>query len=173
MRFKDICNEATLIDLYQSTVEAFPNTTKRQYATDPIKIVKLEWTPFLGVKTLFIKGHATNEGSFYMPMVLFKAVNYKEKIGKDVVELHTHKGEQVFLEKLNFFDNDVLLRCNCADFNWRFTHWNSVNKSLYGRDRKKYEAKHFPGSANPKELPGMCKHLIKTIKVLRESGIFN
>lgn len=171
MRPKDLIIESSLTDLYKSTVNAFPNTTKRQHATDPIKIVELKWTPFLGMKTLFVRGVAHNENRTYNPMILFKKVSYHKQNTKGVVELHTNEGEQVFLERLSFDNNGVLVRCNCKDFHWRFTHWDSLDKSLYGRDRKKYEAKYNPGSANPTESPGMCKHIMKLTKVLQESGL--
>jgi hypothetical protein len=54
-------HESTLYDLHQSAVDAFPHTTKRQHATDTIRIVQLNWTPFLGLKTLYLKGLAQNE----------------------------------------------------------------------------------------------------------------
>jgi hypothetical protein len=67
--------------------------------------------------------------------------------------------------------NDVLVRCTCKDFHWRMTHFNSLDGSLFGRDRRKYEALYRPGSSNPKELPGICKHLMKMGKALTESSI--
>lgn len=163
--------ESSLLQLYDSSVKAFPKTKKRQFATDPIKIVKLEWIPFLGVKTLFIKSRAQNESKEYNSIILFKNVNYSKKFKNNFFELNASNGKKYFIEKISP-EKDVLLRCNCPDFNWRFKHFNYLDKSLFGRDGKKYEAIFNPGSANPQELPGMCKHIIKLIKVLKESFIF-
>ena len=170
---KDLIIESTSNELYQSAVDAFPNTTKRQYATHPVRVSELTWTPFLGVKTLFVRGHVQNESRTYSPMILFKGVQYTEGLSRGIVELHIDQNERVFLERLSYENTDVLLRCNCKDFHWRFTHWNKVDQSLYGRDRKKYEAKYHPGSANPTKSPGMCKHLMKMMQVLGESGIIS
>ena len=171
MKFK-LWMESNLINLYQSTVDGFPRTNKRQHAIDPIHIIEVNWTPFLGVKTLFVKSIAHNEenGKNYSPMILFKGVNYHNYQNKqNYIEIKGNNGQQYFLERLNK-NNDVLIRCDCNDFKWRFNFTDHTDKSLYGRVRKKYEAKTNPGSSNPLEMPGMCKHLIVLAKTIHESG---
>lgn len=168
-----ILQESNLQTLYKSTVQAFPSTTKRQHSIDPIQIVELTWTPFLGVKTLFIKGLAQSgeSGKEYIPMILFKGVNYhNSKNERDWVEITANDGKDYVFERLGN-DNEVLVRCNCLDFQWRFNYFDHKNNSLYGKVRKKYEANVRPGSANPLELPGMCKHLIKLVQSLDHAGI--
>ncbi|MCK9458640.1 MAG: hypothetical protein M0R80_03290 [Proteobacteria bacterium] len=162
-----ILQESSLNDLYQSAVEAFPRTTKRQHATQPIKIVELTWVPYRGVKTLFVKAMARNEGRVYNPIIVFKKVHYLESGG---IALKDKNGQRYFVEQLSLQNNDVLVRCQCGDFYWRGTHFNKLDHSLYGPDRKKYEAKHNPGSANPTESPIVCKHLMKMMEVLHNSG---
>lgn len=163
--------ESTLIQLYKSAIKAFPNTTMRQHATNPIKVVHLEWMPFKGMKTLFVKGLAQNEDRSYNTIVLFKKVKYLTEQTKDSVKLHANDGLTYLFEKLALGQQDVLVRCNCPDFRWRFNNYNSVDKSLYGTKAKAYESKGGP-PANPMELAGMCKHLMKTMKVLQEAGLF-
>lgn len=175
MRFQNWLNlnESNLQDLYINTVQAFPLTTKRQHATDPVKIVELNWTPFLGVKTLFIKGLAQSgeSGKEYNPMILFKGVSYhKSKDELNWIEITANDGRNYVLERLNT-NNEVLVRCNCSDFKWRFNYFDYEDQSLYGKVRKKYEANARPGSSNPLELPGMCKHLIKLVHSLEHAGI--
>ena len=174
MQFQKWINlqESNLVDLYKSTVEAFPRTRFRQHATNPIKIVELTWTPFKGVKTLFIKGHAeSSSGLDYNPMVLFKRVKYHDfQNNDDLVEIIASDGQNYLFERLNN-TNEVLVRCNCKDFKYRFAFYNFEDSSLYGNKPKKYEGQGL-FHANPLELPGMCKHLIKTIKSLKEANIF-
>lgn len=162
-------DETTLPDLYQSAVDAFPRTTKRQFSTDLVQVVQLNWIPYKGMKTLFVKGLIQNEGKEYNSHLIFKGVNYDSLVNQ--IKLVASDNQVYTLSKLDLENTDVLIRCNCPDFRWRFCHFNSIDKSLYGRDRKKYEAIHRPGSANPLELPGMCKHLIKLQKVLLQSGV--
>lgn len=171
MKFK-LWMESNLIDLYQSTVDGFPRTTKRQHAIDPIHIIEVNWSPFLGVKTLFVKGiaHSEESGKEYSPMVLFKGVNYhNSKDRQDLIEIVGKDGRNYVLEKINI-ENDVLVRCDCNDFKWRGTYADHLDHSLYGRNRKKYESLGGP-PANPTNAPMMCKHLIKLVKSLSESGI--
>jgi hypothetical protein len=171
MDFEQWLTESTLPELYHNSVIGFPETKKRQHATNTIKIAHLNWVPYLGMKTLFVKGLAQNEGREYNPIIIFKGVQYREQTGKNIIPLIINSGQKYLLDQLSFEKNEVLVRCDCPDHAWRFRHFNSVDRSLYGRDRKKYEAKYRPGSANPEELPGLCKHLMVLGKVLKESGI--
>lgn len=163
--------ESSINDLYNSTVQAFPRTTKRQNSIDLIKITEINWTPYLGMKTLFVKGNAYSEESHknYSPIILFKNVTYHTNLQPNLIRLMASDDREYILEKLNYNENDVLVRCNCKDFNWRFQHFNYQDHSLYSKNRKKYEATINPGSANPLNLPGMCKHLIKFARVINKS----
>lgn len=163
--------ESSLEDLYQSAVSAFPNTTKRQHATDPIVITNLSWTPYRGVKTLFIKGLAQNrhEGTEYNCLMLFKNVDYN---GNQLTITASDLKEYSF-DKLSLENTNVVLRCNCPDFHWRFNYYDHLDKSLYGRKRSPYESTGHHPPANPMEMPGMCKHLMKMSKTLNEAGVFN
>jgi hypothetical protein len=165
-------NESSVLDLYLNSIKAFPNTTKRQNSIDTIKITNLNWIPFVGVRTLFVKSLCQNESKEYNSILLFKDVKYYEKKEFKTIELIASNGKKYFLNRLSLSENEVLTRCECKDFHWRFKHFNSLDKSLYGRDRKKYEALYRPDTANPKEIPGMCKHLMKLVKILKETTIF-
>lgn len=164
-------DEMNLNQLYDSTVEAFPRTMKRQYSTDELKVVSLRWTPFTSLKTLFIKGLVESEKNMYDTVLLFKDVNYDQE-NNNVIPLMATDGLVYHFGKISPAKNDVLVRCNCADYYWRFCHWNHIGKSNWGRNRAKYESKGIGPPANPLEMPGMCKHLIKTVKTLDSAGIF-
>lgn len=163
--------EASLEELYANTVKAFPDTEKRQNSVDEVKIEHLEWVPFRGVRTLFVKGQARRDGSKNECIMLFKGVVYHEKDGPGLVEVGASNGETVYLEPLSYKSTDVLVRCTCKDFHWRMTHFNKMDGSLFGRDRKEYQAVSRPGTSNPMELAGLCKHLIKMSKVLSEASL--
>jgi hypothetical protein len=171
MDFNEWLIESSLSELYKSTVLAFPTTTRRQHATNTIKITHLEWVPWIGMKTLFVKGLAQNEGKEYSPIILFKKVNYLSESVKNAKTLIDNVGKKHIIEQLSFEDQDVLVRCPCKDFFYRFNYYNHIDKSLYGHKRKKYEALYRPGSANPEKSEGLCKHILKLVKALTESGI--
>ena len=162
--------ESSLEDLYRSAVVAFPTTRKRQHSTDLVIIAELRWTPFVGTKTLFTKGLAQSgeSGKEYSPIILFKRVNY----GDDSVKIVASDGLEYSFAPLSVENTDVALRCSCKDFYWRFNYYNSLDKSLQGRKRAKYESVRGKIPANPQEMPGMCKHLMKMARVLQEARVF-
>lgn len=166
----DIWLETTLKELHDSALDAFPNTTMRQYATHPVRVEHMDWVPFKGVGTLFVKGVARNEGRKHESIILFKGVRYAEEQRRGFVKISASDGKEAYLERLSWSATQALVRCSCSDFRWRFSHWNSVDGSLFGRAPKRYEATRNPGSSNPDESPGMCKHLMKMAKILAESG---
>src|ERR1019366_3288678 len=94
--------ETTSNGLYHSAVRAFPRTTKRQHHIDFIDITRLEWVPFVGMKTLYVKGLAQNteNGREYTPMVLFKNVRYHPARHGDMVEIVANDNKHYVLERL-------------------------------------------------------------------------
>lgn len=161
--------EGSFNQLYRSAVTAFPRTTKRQHATDTIRIIEINWTPFIGLNTLLVRGLAQNEGKEYNPVILFKKVKYHEQQLAGLVRLRANTDQEYLLERISSEENDVLLRCNCPDFYWRFNYYNHLDHSLYGRKRPPYITD--SSVANPLELPGACKHLMKLGIALKDSGI--
>lgn len=164
--------ESTLNQLYNSAVRAFPNTRKRQHATDPLQVVEMSWLPFLGMKTLFVKGRVQSEGKNYDTVVLFKNVKYDLTEGGDeMVFLYASDGLVYHFQPIKENECDVVVRCNCPDFRWRFNYYNHKDKSLYGNKARKYEGAGGP-PANPLQMPGMCKHLMKTVTALSRANLF-
>lgn len=166
--------ESSLNELYQSTIEAFPHCPKRQHSTDDIAITKLEWLPFVGMKTLRVKGLAQNKanGHEYSPQIIFKQIQFhpvRDEVG--LIEIIDSTGARYLLETLSYEDTQVLVRCNCNDFKWRFCHADHISHDLSGRDRAKYEALHRPGTANPDDSKGICKHIMVLGKSLFNTGI--
>lgn len=163
--------ESSLYDLYSGSIKAFPGTSRRQHSTDTVRVEHLDWVPFKGLRTLFVKGLCNNEGRKNECVILFKKVIYREQEGGGSVSVASSSGKTVHVIPLSFKEDDVLVRCSCADFRWRFAHWNREDRSLFGRSPRKYEAEMRPGSSNPEEAPGVCKHLMKMAKILGETGV--
>lgn len=173
MNFQNwILQESNLQDLYVNTVKAFPKTTKRHNAIDALTITELKTIPFLGMKTLLINALVKNEenNKYYKSLILFKNIEFKPNERQKSIEIKS-ENENFSIKTINIRDNEVLLRCNCPDFKWRFNYLDHKDNCLYGKVRKKYEAKSNPGSSNPLELSGMCKHLIKLSYTINEIGI--
>lgn len=154
-------NESSFSHLFHSTVDAFPNTTKRQFLTPQIQIENVEFVPFIGMKTLLAKAVASSqEGGTYKPIILFKKVEY----ANEGVEIKVD-GKKYHFKQLSE-NTDVLVRCQCADFKWRFHYYNYLDDSLYGPNRRPYQSLGMRGPVNPTESEGLCKHLIKFFEIL-------
>lgn len=166
-------NEATTNQLYRSTVAAFPRTKARQHLVYTIEMQDIKYTPFVGVNTLLVRGTAINEDheTSYNPLVLFKNVKYVEKKNDESVSLWI-QGKTYYFETPTKKKNDILVRCQCEDFNYRFKYYDHLDKALYGHKGKKYQRvteDHPP--ANPLQLPGCCKHCLKLVEYLGGIGI--
>ena len=170
MEFSKWLNESTVNDLYNSAVDAFPKTTLRQHAIDPIRITQLSIVPFKGMKTLYFKGLAQNEQRQYNPVILFKGVEYQSAKLPNTIQITADDGLVYNLNKLTT-TNEVAVRCDCLDFyyRWNFTDWQ--DKSLYGRKRAKYESLGVGPPVNPTNSKGICKHLIKLIYAIKDSEL--
>lgn len=100
-------------------------------------------------------------------MILFKNVRFHEAGPVRIVV----ENRQYHLDPVSIDDTQVLTRCDCKDFFWRGNYAASLDHSLYGTKRTKYEPTVARESVNPSNAPMMCKHLIKLMKVIEETGL--
>lgn len=66
-------------DLERKTIRAFPHTRKRQHVVHPVKIVRIEFTPYIGTRNLLVRGQArsgTYNNVYYKPMLFFNEVQF-------------------------------------------------------------------------------------------------
>src|SRR4051812_45220874 len=134
MRF----DESTVRDLQQSAIDAFPHTTRRQHATATIAIEAVNYLPFFGVRTLLVRARADNTsdgGGVYRPLMLFRNVSYHEGVVPGARTLREQTGQPFILTPVSESGNDVLVRCQCEDFQWRFNYPDYLDSSLYGVKR--------------------------------------
>jgi hypothetical protein len=132
----------------------------------------MEWRPFLGLKTLLVKSRVVSEGRNYDTFILFKNVNYNINEDNDqCIFLHASDGGQYKLERLNEAKTDVLVRCNCKDFRYRFMYWDKTEGSLWGNTPRKF-APTSSRPANPLQMEGICKHLMITTRALARADLF-
>ena len=90
--------ESSYRELFDSAVQAFPNTRKRQHVIHEININNIRYTPFLGLNTLLVRAIAeSNNGNNYNTTILFKKVKY----GKGNTKIYDEINQNHILEKLN------------------------------------------------------------------------
>lgn len=171
MDFRIWLTESSVAELYDSAVKAFPATTMRQHATQPIKVTNIHWTPHPHFKTLYVRGLAQSEGREYNPTVLFKKVKFHPHAQQSLLTIAASNGQRHYIEQLSLEDTPVQLRCNCGDFHYRFRYYNFLDHSLFGPKGKEYASSGLRGPINPTESPGMCKHVMKLMQALHQAQL--
>ena len=165
-------DEVTLADLERDTVTGFPNTTKRQHATDPVQIVQMNLTPARPTGDLLCDCAAKSGPKTYDTKILFLEVNYEDEDTPTNVTFTATDGDAYNITPISLSESNVKVRCDCLDFRWRFSVWNDNQDALYGNPPPPYRRKtDTRPPANPNRTPGVCKHVIKTVKALRQAGL--
>lgn len=88
-----------------------------------------------------------------------------------VVDMEFEKGKLVNPIKMS--ETPIRVRCTCPDFYWRFAFYNYEQGCLYGLRPPPYSRKTHRPSLNPRRLPGMCKHLMNAIRMMKYSHLIS
>lgn len=157
--------ESNLRDLEGSTVTAFGDS--RIDASYAVQLNNIETVPFTEQNLLTVSATTKSDNELYDTSIEFQDVEYVEESddGTGVYNFKAADGTEYYVTIGN---GDVLVRCTCGDFRWRFAYYNSVDGSLLGDPPPPYVAKTDRAPANPSKAPGLCKHLIKLKDYLGE-----
>lgn len=166
-------DESSLSDLDRSAVATFPATQRRQHIVNTVRVTSYTMVP--GQNTLLIKANVrnTNNNSRYKSTIQFNDVQYSDEQDPNAVKITASDGHFYFLVPLDIQNTEVQVSCNCMDFYWRFAMWNSADNSLLGPKPDPYtrKTKNRP-PANPRQTPGLCKHLMKLSDTLELTDLF-
>lgn len=166
---EQLSEDSTVPQLRSNITSAFPNTQKRQHATSGVAIDNIEYTPYLGTKMLHVRSMANQE---YKQALQFVQVSFAQQPSDQTVTILATDGTEAHLNPIVLQDHNVKVRCSCLDFYFRFAVWNFNDNSIVGRAPKPYRRTTTTRpEANPDHVPGLCKHLLKLIEVLRQDGI--
>lgn len=160
---------ATYSQLYQNIAnpQNFPNSKKRQHATDPIDIVELKFIPWKKTTTLSLKAVARNGQRQYDVKVIFDDVKYK-KVPETGTVTFTAAADNLkyHIHPINLSVSDVKISCGCLDFFYRLAQHNADHQALVGRRPTAYIPLGTGQTGNVNSVPGLCKHAIKTVETL-------
>lgn len=164
--------ELSFPQLTQQAIAAFPDTQRRQHATDTVAVTDIQLLPADGA--LIAKGTVRgSSGRPYQCVIELQGVQYNPDDQQNQVTFVS--GEQEYkIVPINYQSTDCKVSCTCLDFRIRFAHYNDGAKALHGPKPDLYAR--VPGSnrpeANPKHSPGVCKHLMDFADSLQDSGLF-
>ncbi len=164
--------EETLTDLERNIVQGFPNTKKRQHATDPVHIVHLKITPYIKTGDLLIETLATSDGKKYDQKIMFPhEVKFEDNDTNENVTFTASDNQTYNMQPLSLSGATVRVRCSCLDFRYRFSVWNNAKDALYGEPFPPFRRTSNRPPVNPDRVPGLCKHIIKAVEALTQAGI--
>jgi hypothetical protein len=165
-------DEVTLSDLERDTVSGFPNTTKRQHATDPVQITQMKLVPARPTGDLICDAEAKSGPKTYDPKILFLDTIFEDEDTRTNVTFTAVDGDAYNIQPISLTRSNCKVTCNCLDFRWRFSVWNDDRGALYGKPPPPYQRKtETRPPANPNRTPGICKHLVKLTQALRQAGL--
>lgn len=170
----DLLLETTYNRLNQNVEQFIPKTTKRQYSTDPITIIQLEITPYIGSNGLKFKSLVSSNNKKYNCVLFFSDVVFQSSDQPNNITFVATDQDQYHIIPISLLLSNVKVNCNCLDFKWRFAKYNQNDDSLYGEPPPLYQRiTNTRPPVNPKKVPGVCKHIIKTVLTLQQSGLVN
>lgn len=170
-QINELLNEVSYAELERNTLNSMPPTEKRQFVVNPVQVINIELIPARESQNITAKATVRNDGTVYNTSALFDAVIYSDADQADNVTFTGSTGDEYHIEPIDLARNNVKVNCNCLDFYWRFATWNHQKNSLDGDPPPPYQRTTNRPPVNPRRVPGVCKHLIKTIIALRDAGI--
>lgn len=117
------------------------------------------------------KGEKAKPVPVYTDYIQFMDVKFGDRLEDSNWAVIEYKNQKYYFRKPSLFKNPVKVRCNCPDFQFRFSWEDRAQQALYGGPPKVYIRKTPPPplgrpEVNPEFIPGICKHLYDFAKQL-------
>lgn len=165
-------DEVSSVPALQTNIErGFPETRKRQHATGEVVISNVKYMPYIGMNMLHVSSVSSSNGNQYKQALQFNGVAFEDVDTEQNATFQASDGEDYHVQPLELNGHNVKVRCSCLDFHYRFANYNAQDKSLVGRPPPLYQKKTNRPPVNPAQVPGMCKHLLKLVEMLRGYGL--
>lgn len=160
--------DATYPQLHQNIVRGFPETRKRQHATGEVNVTNVQYVPTAG--GLQVKSASRSNGHNYAQVMIFSDVVHNPPEGG--ATFTGTDGAEHTITPIKLPGSRVKVNCTCLDFHYRFAMWNFNDNALAGPKPPLYQRKTTNRPpANPMQVPGICKHLIKLTDTLKQNGL--
>ena len=94
---------------------------------------------------------------------------YQQPAGSII--LQAKNGKEFTIMPIQLTKHNCRVSCNCLDFFWRFALYAHKDQSLLGTDLGVYRKRTNRPPVNPRQVPALCKHLLKLAIELKNSGV--
>lgn len=164
--------ELSVYHLDRSTQNQFGDDRESRAAKTGVANVEFSTAQNEGKTELDVKAVVKgSSGMTYKPMIIFKNVKLQDADSPQNVTVVDYNGKELHIDPESVKSSNVMVRCDCMDFYWRFANWNLKHKALLGDKPGAYVKKTNRPPVNPMQKPGVCKHLYKLVQQLRGKGL--
>ena len=150
-------------DVVQGARKVSPGSVDN--ASQAAKIENLDLRYDEGVQTLTFYGtvHSASRPTAYTMILTFKNVDRLEGLTEEEIQ-------QGYMPKPSLNENEVMMRCSCPSYRFRFDEANRRHQAGTGARFGIYHRKSDREPNNPNNIPGACKHIIEFITYLQDRG---
>jgi len=168
--------EDNLTQLRQNIERGFPRTKKRQKISNTVSISNIRYTAYPMQHAVQVEASARGSTGNYEPIILFTDVEFQEADTPNVITFKAINGEEYHVSPVSRRMNNVEMSCDCMDYQWRFASQNYQKDTQFGQPPPPYQRKTpLPPAgrpyANPMEVSGMCKHMVRFADQLQQVGL--
>jgi hypothetical protein len=162
--------EDSTVDRLKSNTKSYVSP-KRDVDSNRVQISNIQFVPLVNNNALTVKCKSRTGDKGYVTSVNFQDVEFVEPNTPNSASFQSADRTTYDILRLSTGRNIAKVNCNCLDFYYTFSVWNSKDNSLDGDPPVPYVKKTDRLPRNPKKKPGMCKHLIKFITILKSKNI--
>ena len=168
-----VLEDATIPFLKQEIERGFPDTKKRQHATNEVQVLTLQYTPIIKNNVLrLISTTSSDNGNTHSQVIDIKGMNFQPPNSGNTVKITDSKGTEHSITPAKLNTSNVGVFCDCEDYQMRFANLNIKNNCHIGPPPQRYVRKTTTRPpVNPMNVPGMCKHIIRITDDLKRQGI--
>ncbi|TFH11190.1 MAG: hypothetical protein E4H14_01160 [Candidatus Thorarchaeota archaeon] len=162
--------ETTYNQLRQNIQVGFPDTQKRQHATGEVNVGNIQFVPV--ANGLQINAQSRSNSHNYAQSMIFTGVETAPEGAPDTASYMGTDGETHNITPIALAGSRAKVNCSCLDFHYRFAKLNYSADALVGNPPPLYQRKtQTRPPANPARVPGICKHIIRLVDMLKQQGI--
>ena len=117
-----------------------------------------------GMRTLTFYANVQSSSirGYYSVQITFKNVDRLQGLSEEEIE-------QGYQPKPSLSENEVMIRCSCNNYRFRFDQANRKNKVGTGARFPLYRRKTNRKPYNPRMIAGTCKHVIELLDYLQKN----
>ena len=150
-------------DIVQGSSKVSPGSIDNVNQAARIENLDLQYDENAQTLTFYGTIHSASHPTAYTMILTFKDVDRLEGLDEEEIQ-------QGYMPKPSLNHNEVMMRCSCPSYRFRFDEANRRHHAGTGAKFGIYRRKSDRAPNNPAHIPGACKHLIEFIDYLQERG---